>query len=142
MIEHFQLASRVQFADNSRMFQIDVVVIPGLHEDWAIAQADQRYVAAVVNQLYACNKTSQGYRNEDQTDYHTFPNMLPSLLDRRIPIHVRKQAEANAIVPFGRIGEAVNNHCLGYDSKQFSNATVQFVVGDGAPILRLVKILN
>jgi len=98
MIEDLQLTSLDQFAHDRRMRLVDVIEVPRLHEN-RVAQTRQVDVAFVEHQVDALS------------------DMLPSLLDGRIAIHVGQQTQTYAVVSFRRISETVDGHGRRHDAK-------------------------
>ena len=68
----------------------------------------------------------------------TFADVPPRVLDGGVAVDVGQQAQTEAVLVVGRVGESVHQDTAGRSVERLSNTAVQLIVGDRAPVLRLL----
>lgn len=67
--------------------------------------------------------------------YCTFADVPPGVLDGGVAVHVGEQAEAESVAVVGGICEAIDEHAGGRRLEGLSDAIVELVVNNRAPVL-------
>lgn len=57
--------------------------------------------------------------------------MSPGVLDSRVPINIRQQAETEAVRVAGGVSEAVHVYTVMSGMKRLSYSVIEFIVHDG-----------
>ena len=69
----------------------------------------------------------------------TFSYVPPRIFNRRISIDVGQESETESVVVVvGRVGETVDNNTVVLRMIHLAHSTVEFIVCDTAPVLRLL----
>ena len=122
VVEDLQAAAGRYFADGGRVEPVGVVTLPTLDKDGSVAETLGENFATDVKEV------------------HPFPDVTPNVLNGGVPVDVGEQAEAESICRRRRVGVAVDHNVRASGVEGFSDPLVELVVGDGAPVARLLVL--
>lgn len=74
----------------------------------------------------------------DYTFAFTLSYVSSGIFYRWVSVYIRKKSETESVPVIWRICESIDQHASGGSLECLPDAVVQFVVGDGAPVLRLL----
>jgi hypothetical protein len=120
IVEDLQCTLRRNLAHGGRMEAVMEVAVPALHEYGGVAEA----------------------LGEDLTTHvvevDTLTDVSSCILDRRVPVHVGHATQTEAVGGCVWVGEAVDDETGTGCLEGFTYSYVEFVVGDGTPVLWFV----
>ena len=120
-VEDSQGAARRDLAHGGGEELVVVVAVPRLHEDGRVGQTLGVDLALVEAEVDAAADVS------------------PRVFDRRVAVHVGQLTQTEAVVVLARrVREPVHGHVVARGVIDFPHAAVQLVVGDAAPLQRLL----
>ncbi len=122
VVEDLQTAARRDLADRGWVEPVGVVALTTLDEDGSIAQTLCEHLSTDIEQV------------------HPLADVAADVFDGRVPVDVREQPETEPIGIRGGICVAIHDHVGSSSMEALANPLVQFVVGDGAPVGRLLVL--
>lgn len=120
IVEDLERTSGWNLANSAQVESMVVIAVPTLNENGRIG-------AILGIDLSA---------NVDQVD--TFSNVPSRLFDCAVAVDIAELAEAETAGIVTRVGKAVDGHFVCVALKNLTDATIQFVVGNGRPVRRFL----
>lgn len=120
IVEYLERTLGRDLTHGGRMESVMEVTVPTLNEHGGVTEALCEHLAANV------------------VEVHAFADVSSRVLDGGVAVHVGHATETKAVRGGVGVGEAVDDEAGSRGLEGFSYADVQFVVGDGAPVLRFM----
>lgn len=69
---------------------------------------------------------------------HTFADVAPGVFNSGVAIDIREQAQAEAVLIVGWVGESINQYAGGGSVVSLSHSIIQLIVHNRAPVTGLL----